>query len=105
MQNYGGSKWIDILYMELHNITFLSPSNSDLRSNSTNLFLSIVLVTIGNRLTVTFNSDLKVSSLYNTGHNKCNELLPTKLQSNLDKNPTWPRITVFIVEQCLLARL
>jgi hypothetical protein len=30
--------------------------------------------------------------LYNTDHNKCKELLPTKLQFNLDKNPTWPRI-------------
>jgi hypothetical protein len=30
-----------------------------------------------------FNSDLKVSSLYNTGHNKCKELLPTKLQFSL----------------------
>jgi hypothetical protein len=37
-----------------------------------------------------FKSDLKVSSLYNTGHNKCKELLPTKLQFKVDKNPTWP---------------
>jgi hypothetical protein len=36
-----------------------------------------------------FNSDLKVSSLYNTSHNKCKELLPTKLQFKVDKNPTW----------------
>jgi hypothetical protein len=36
-----------------------------------------------------FNSDLKVSSLYNTGHNKCKELLPTKTSIKVDKNPTW----------------
>jgi hypothetical protein len=36
-----------------------------------------------------FNSYLKVSSLYNTGHNKYKELLPTKLQFKVDKNPTW----------------
>jgi hypothetical protein len=35
----------------------------------------------------------KVSLLYNIGHNKCKELLPTKLQFKLKENPTWPRIT------------
>jgi hypothetical protein len=25
------------------------------------------------------------------GHNKCKEILPTKLQYKVDKNPTWPR--------------
>ena len=29
-----------------------------------------------------FNSNLKVSTLYNIGHNKCKELPPTKLQFN-----------------------
>jgi hypothetical protein len=52
-----------------------------------------------------YDSDLKVSSLYNFGHNKCKELLPKKLQFNLDKNPMWPRIidVVSIEEQVLLA--
>ena len=27
--------------------------------------------------------------MYNTGYNKCKELLPTKLQFKVDKNPTW----------------
>jgi hypothetical protein len=44
-----------------------------------------------------FNSDLKVLSLYNTDHNKCKELLPTKFQFNLDKNLTWPRILDVVV--------
>jgi hypothetical protein len=35
------------------------------------------------------DSDFKVSSLYNIGNNKCKELLPTKLQFEVDKNPTW----------------
>jgi hypothetical protein len=26
----------------------------------------------------------------NIGHNKCKELLLTKLQFKVDKNPTWP---------------
>jgi hypothetical protein len=38
-----------------------------------------------------FNNDLKVSSLYKTGHNKYKEFLSTKFQFKLDKNPTWPR--------------
>jgi hypothetical protein len=44
-------------------------------------------------------------SLHNIGHNKCKELLPQQLQLNLDKNPTWPRITnvVSTMEQGLLA--
>jgi hypothetical protein len=33
-----------------------------------------------------FNSNPKVSSLYNTGHNKRKELLPTKLQFNVAMN-------------------
>jgi hypothetical protein len=64
---------------------------------------------------------LKVSSLYNAGHNKCKELFPTKLQFKVDKNPPWPKIndvvstveqtlstveqTLSTVEQGLLARL
>jgi hypothetical protein len=32
---------------------------------------------------------VKVSSPYNTGHNKCKELFPTKLHFKIDKNPTW----------------
>jgi hypothetical protein len=36
---------------------------------------------------------LGVVTLYNTGHNKCKELFPTKLQFNLNMNPIWPRIT------------
>jgi hypothetical protein len=36
-----------------------------------------------------YGSDLKVSSLYNIGHNKCKELLPTKLQFKVNKNLTW----------------
>jgi hypothetical protein len=36
-----------------------------------------------------FNSDFKVFSVYNTGHNKYKELLPTKFQFKVDKNPTW----------------
>jgi hypothetical protein len=34
-----------------------------------------------------FSSDFKVS-LYNTGHNKCKELLPPKLHFNFCENPT-----------------
>jgi hypothetical protein len=54
-----------------------------------------------------FNSDFKISSLYNTGHNKCKELLSTNLQFKLDKNPTWPWITngVSTVEQGLMGHL
>jgi hypothetical protein len=50
---------------------------------------------------------INASTLYNIGHNKCKELLPTKLQFNLNKNPTWPKITdvVSTVEQGLLTRL
>jgi hypothetical protein len=58
-----------------------------------------------------FNSDLKVSSLYNIGHNKWKALLSTKLQFKDDKNPTWRRILVgccwmlfSTVEKGLLAR-
>jgi hypothetical protein len=39
----------------------------------------VTLLTYGNN---GFNSDLKVSSPYNIGHNKWKELLPTKLQFN-----------------------
>jgi hypothetical protein len=42
---------------------------------------------VNNDFNSSFNN-LKVSSLYNTGHNKCKELLPTKLQFKVDKNPT-----------------
>ena len=40
-------------------------------------------------------------------HNKCKELLPTKFQFKIDKNPIWPRITdvVSTVKQGLLACL
>jgi hypothetical protein len=36
-----------------------------------------------------FNSDLKVSLLSNISQNKYKELLPTKLQFKVDRNPTW----------------
>jgi hypothetical protein len=42
------------------------------------------------RLIVTSMMALKVSSIYNIGHNKCKGLLPTKLQFKADKNPKWP---------------
>jgi hypothetical protein len=50
-----------------------------------------------------------VSSLYNIGHNKCKELLLTKLQFKMDKNPTWCGSwmlldALFLVEKGLLAR-
>jgi hypothetical protein len=56
-----------------------------------------------------FNSDLKVSWLYNIGHNKWKELLPTKLQFKVDKNPMWPGSWMlldvwFPIEKSLLAR-
>jgi hypothetical protein len=55
---------------------------------------------------VVFN-DLKVSSLYNTSHKKCKELVPTKLQFKMDKNPKLLRIIdiVSTVEQGVLACL
>jgi hypothetical protein len=46
-----------------------------------------------NTLVVTSIVILKVSSLYNIGHNKCKELFPTKLQFKVDKNPMWMKIT------------
>jgi hypothetical protein len=50
---------------------------------------------------------LKVSLQYNIGHYKCKEILSTKLQVKVHKNPTWPRITdvVSSVEQGLMAPL
>ena len=52
-------------------------------------------------------NDLKVSSLYNIGHKKCKELVPTKLQFKMDKNPKLLRIRIIdivsTVEQGLLA--
>jgi hypothetical protein len=65
--------------------------NSGFKSDLTKLFPSTVLVT--QQVNNGFTSDLKISSLHNTNHNKCKELLPTKLQFNLDKNPTWSRIS------------
>jgi hypothetical protein len=37
------------------------------------------------------SSDLNISLQYNISYNKCKELLPTRLQFKLDKNPTWPQ--------------
>jgi hypothetical protein len=34
--------------------------------------------------------------LYNTGHNKCKELLPTKPQFKVGKNPTWPGFWILL---------
>jgi hypothetical protein len=50
---------------------------------------------------------LKVSPLYNISHKKCKELLPTKLQFKVDKNPTWTRIidVVSTIKKGLLAHL
>jgi hypothetical protein len=64
-----------------------------------------ILVTI----VASIYSVLKVSSLYNIGHNKCKELLPTKFQFKVDKNPTWRGSwmlldALFHVEKGLLAR-
>ena len=50
---------------------------------------------------------LKVSSLYNIGDKKCKELLPTKLQFEVDKNPTWTKIfdVVSTIENGLMSCL
>jgi hypothetical protein len=82
-----------------------STGTSDFKSDPIKLFPSIVLVI--NMLIVTSIVTLKVSSLYNIGHNKCKELFPTKIQFEMDKNPMWPRIidVVSNMEQGLLARL
>jgi hypothetical protein len=62
-----------------------------------------VFVGCGNR----FEMGIVVSTLYNTGHNKYKELLPTKLHFNLDQNLRWPRITDVIstIEQGVLSHL
>jgi hypothetical protein len=62
----------------------------------------ISLYSIGHNILIV--ASIMASSIYNTSHK---ELLPTKLQFKLDKNPTWPRITdvVSTIERGLLARL
>ena len=47
---------------------------------------------VNNGFNSDFNSDLKVSSLYNIGHNKQKALPLTKLQFKADKDPRWHRI-------------
>jgi hypothetical protein len=62
-------------------------------------FYSIGYIGLTTILIVTSIVTLKVSSLYNIGHNKCRELLSTKVQFRMDKNPTCTRITYVSIEK------
>ena len=79
-----------------HNILepITGPPSSTVASTVTpELFPSIVYEIVGHRrLRVTsIVSSIVISKyfIYNTGRNKCKELLSTKLQFKVEKNPTW----------------